>query len=157
MPADISPRRLEAAISAAQQALATLGSEPDDQLRRDTIEGETEVFELMDRLAEQAIADKLLAERAADRAKRIEARADWNRDVLRKMLEALELNKLERPVFTASIAYRTKTIVTDQAALPADLLRTSPDMHAIARALKDGPVAGAELSNPAPVLTLRSA
>jgi hypothetical protein len=154
---DISPRRLEAAMSAAMQVKATLPDDDDTRLLIGMLEGETEVFELLDRLAEQAIADKLLAERATERAKRIEARAERSRDVIRKMLDALELQKLERPVFTASIGYRTKAIVTDQAALPADLLRTAPDMHAIARALKDGPVAGAELSNPSPVLTLRTA
>lgn len=64
--------------------------------------------------------------------------AGRSRDVIRKMLEALELTKLERPVFTALIGYRTKAIITDPSALPE-------------------PVSGAELSNPAPVLTIRSA
>jgi hypothetical protein len=143
-------------MSAAMQVKATLPDDDDTALLIGMLDGETEVFDLLDRLAESAIADKLLAERATERAKRIEQRAERSRDVIRKMLDALELQKLERPVFTASIGYRTKAIVTDQAALPADLLRTAPDMHAIARALKDGAVAGAELSNPVPVLTLRT-
>src|SRR5580765_515564 len=59
----ISPRRLEAAMSAAQQIKELLPYDDDNKLLIDTVDGETEVFTLLDRLAEAAIADKELAEK----------------------------------------------------------------------------------------------
>ena len=41
-----------------------------------SIEGETDAFELMDRIIEQVVADKALVESGKARLKRIEARAD---------------------------------------------------------------------------------
>jgi len=151
-----SAYQMEAAMSAALQVKATLSADGDDALLLGMLEGETDVFELVDKLAEQAVADKKLAEMASERAKRLEARASKNRDLILRMLEALEVRKLERALFTASVGYRTKAIVTDPEALPETLMRRSPDLHAVAKALKDGPVDGAELSNPTPVLTLRT-
>ena len=151
-----SAYQMEAAMSAALQVKATLSDDGDDALLLGMLEGETDVFELVDRLAEQAVADKKLAEMASERAKRLEARAARHRDLILRMLEALEVRKLERALFTASVGYRTKAIVTDPEALPETLMRRSPDLHAVAKALKDGPVDGAELSNPTPVLTLRT-
>lgn len=158
MPPSISPQRLMAAISAAQQVKELLPYDDDNKLLIDTVDGETEVFTLLDRLAEAAIADKELAERAAERAKRIAARAERSRDVIARMLEALDLNKVERPLFTASISHVRKPIVTDPALLPEAFMRHAPDMILIGKALRAGnTVDGAELGNDRPVLTIRTA
>src|SRR5438045_2374280 len=118
----ISPRRIEAAVSEAMQLLAELPGD-DERLRHDSLEGETRFFAVLDDLAELALADARLVELAQERIKRLEERAERHRDILRRMLEAVELSKAERPLYTASIGYRTKAIVTDRAALPDDLLR----------------------------------
>ena len=152
----ISPRRLEAAMSAVGQLKAELADRDDDMLL-DVIASETDALELMDRLAEQAIADKKLAEMASERAKRLDERAKRHRDVIRAMLEAMDLAKIERPLFTASIAHVRKPIVTDPALLPEAFMRHAPDMILIGKALRAGnTIDGAELGNDRPVLTIRT-
>jgi hypothetical protein len=155
MSTTVSPRRLELAMSTAQQLLAELPE--DDQLRLDTIEGETEAFELMDRITESVLADESLAELARARAKRLEERADHRRAIILQMLEALEMTKVQRPLYTASLSHRSKPIVTNADALPDDFIRQSVDLVALGKALRAGQtVEGAELSNPMPSLTLRT-
>lgn len=129
----------------------------DERLRHDSLEGETRFFAVLDDLAETALADKKLVELARERIKRLEERAERHRAIIARMMEVAELQKAERPTFTASVAYRSKAIVTDEKLLPEIYMRRSPDMHLISKALKDGALPGAELSNPAPVLTLRTA
>jgi Siphovirus Gp157. len=155
MSATVSPRRLELAMSTAQQLLAELPE--DDQLRLDTIEGETEAFELMDRITESVLADESLAELARSRAKRLEERADHRRAIILQMLEALEMTKVQRPLYTASLSHRSKPVVTNADELPRDFIREAVDLVALGKALRAGQtVEGAEMSNPMPSLTLRT-
>lgn len=151
-----SPFRITAAVSEAMQLLAQLPDD-DERLKHDSLEGETRFFAVMDDLAEAALADAKLVELARERIKRIEARAERHRDIIRRMLEIAEMAKAQRPLYSASVSYRSKPIVTDQSLLPEAFIRRSPDMHLIAKALKDSNrIDGVELSNPSPVLTLRS-
>ena len=152
-----SAYKLEQAMSAAMQIREMLGETEDEKLLADTIGGETDALEILDRMVEQALADEALVDRARERIKRLEARADRRRHIALQMMEAMGLKKLERALATLSVSYRTKPIITDASLLPVELLRTAPDMHAVAKALKDGPVPGAETSNAAAVLTLRTA
>ena len=152
---DISPRRLNAAMSAASRLISEL---PDDeQLRLDTIEGETDVMEILDAYVQEVVADEYLAEVARDRAKRLEARAERRRNIVCQMIEALEIrDPLQRPLYTASLAYRSKPMVLNADELPKDYVREAVDMIKLGKALHaDVRVPGAALSNPAPVLTLR--
>ena len=123
----------------------------------DTEAADADVFSLIDRIAEQAIADAQLVGMARERAQRLEQRAERHRGLLLRMLEALDTPKLERGLFTATISHHRKPVVTDAAAVPPDYQRQTPDMQAIAKALNAGKaVAGAELSNDQPRLTLRT-
>ena len=152
-----SPRRLMAAVSAAQQAIAAAGDRIDPQLRADTIEGESEALELMDRYADLVLADEHLASLARYKAIQLEKRAAAHRGVVERMLIALELSEpVQRTTYTASLTYRDTAIVTDRTLLPSEVLR--PDMRLIAKVLRDGqPVPGAELSNPQPHLMIKTA
>ena len=151
-----SPDRITRAMSEAQQILSGLSIEGDEQLLADTLEGETDIMRLMDRIAEIAIADKLLGELARGRAQRLEKRADAARDMLRRMMEELGLSKLERGTYTASVALGTpKPVAVDLSELPAEYVRHSPDTTAIGKALRAGQdVPGYVLGNPEPVLRL---
>ena len=120
-----------------------------------SIESETNALEMMDLVIEAVVADEQLVERGMARLKRIEARANRHRLILHAMMEQIA-EKVERPLATLSISYRTKPIVTDASRLPPELMRTAPDMALIAKALKIGAVPGAEVSNPAPTLTLHT-
>jgi hypothetical protein len=157
-----SPFAIERAMSAAMQLRAELidadGSiADDDALLLGMIEGSTDVMETLDRVVEASMADAVLAEMAAARAKRLAERKNRLRDLAARMIDALEVHgPIERASYTASISHRTKALVTEPSALPAHLLRTAPDMVAIAKALKAGPVAGATLSNAIPTLTIRT-
>ena len=145
-------------MSAAMQVRESLGTDEDNALILGMIEGETEAFALMDRLAEAAIADSKLAETAAARAKRIEKRAEAARDVIKRMLLALEIMApLERALYTASLLFRSKPVVTDPAAIPDEFMRSAVDMAKLGKALKAGEdIPGATLDNPAPTLSLRT-
>jgi len=149
-------------MSAAGQLRAELLAqdatiEHDDQLLLDMIEGSTDVMETLDRVIEASMADAVLAEMAAARAKRLEARKARLRDTAARMIEALEIKgPIERAAYTASISHRTKAILTDAMQLPEAFFRHAPDMVAVAKALKAGPVPGATLSNAIPTLTVRT-
>lgn len=154
-----TPRAIERAMSLAMQLremLKTESGELDEQLFADTIEGETDVMELLDRIIEWSIADRLLADTAKTRAKRLETRAEKARDLAQRMLEELGLDRLERATYTASIAAGPPSVVIeDPDEVPPAYLRTVPDKERIKRVLKAGePVPGALLSNERPVLRI---
>lgn len=144
-----------AAVTAAQQLNALLPA--DEQLKLDTIDGETELWDLCDRYAEMAIADKLLADQAAEKARQHKARMERHRQVILQILEAVGLDiPLRRALYTASITHKTKALVIDQTLLSRDFYRLAPDMDAIESALRAGrEVPGATLSNPEPTLLLK--
>jgi hypothetical protein len=150
-----SPKQIEHAMSAAMRCVAELGEIDDARLIGDTLEGETDVFDVMDQLAEQAIADDLLVERGQTRLKRIEARSARIRATLAEMLDTLSLRKAERAFYTASLNFHRKPIVTGD--LPEEYMRQTPDMRKLDRDLRAGKkVQNAELSNAEPRLTLRT-
>jgi hypothetical protein len=144
-------------MSAAMQLRAELGAIDDTQLLADTLEGETDIFTALDAIIEAASRDDALISAARERIKRLDARKDRLRATALQMLEALELLKIERPLYTASVSRITKAIVTDETALPPQFIRTAPDMIAINKALRAGEeVSGALLSNPTPSLRVQT-
>ena len=149
----VNPARLMEAVVAAQQAIE--GLPEDERLIAGTVEGETELFELMDRYAEAALADKALIQKAEERLDRIKARADRHQDVVRRILDAVGISKLQRPLYSAFFTHRTSVTVTDAAEVPEEYRR--PDKVAIGAALRRGDdVPGAVLSNAMPSLTLKA-
>jgi hypothetical protein len=145
-------------MSAAMEVISTLPDDEDHALLLGSLEGETDIMEVLDRVIESSIADKKLAELARERARRIEARADRTREIATRIVEALAISPIERPVYTASLTFPRKPLVTDEEALPAAYIRHAPDMIAIGKALRAGEtIPGAELKNPAPLLTIRTA
>ena len=149
---------IERAMSAAMEAISALPDDGDNVLLLNTIEGESDVLEVLDRVVEAAIADKKLAELARERAKRIEARADRARGVALQIIEALGVSPLERGVYTASVSYHRELGSLDESVLPEAFIRRAPDKIAIAKALRAGQeVAGASLGNNAPRLIIRTA
>lgn len=143
-----------------------LASYDDEELTLDMIEGETRLFELIDsimakRANDEAMAEALSSHVAAlnERKARFKHRADIRKALVLKAMEHADLKKLERPAYTASIKRNpAKVIVSDEAALPDDMLRVkkSPNLTAIKKALESGvTIAGATLSNGGQSLTVR--
>jgi hypothetical protein len=152
-----SAYRLQEAMSHAMQLIAEL---PDDErLRASTIEGETDALECLDAYAEQALADAALVKQARERAARLEARAQRNRAIVSAILQALQLKRTERALFTASLSQRTEVAeVATNEELPWEFTRISPDKVLIGKVLRGGErVPGYELqTKPDVTLTLRT-
>jgi hypothetical protein len=142
---------------AAQQAISALPDDGDNVLLLNTIEGESDVLEVLDRVVEHAVADAKLVELARERARRLEERAKRTRNVALQIIEALGVSPLERPVYTASVSYHRELGSLNEAELPDEWWRRAPDKIAIAKALRAGQeIPGASLGNDAPRLTLRT-
>ena len=149
--------QIERAMSAAMEVISTLPDDEDHALLLGSLEGETDIMEVLDRVVESSIADNKLAELARERAKRVEERARKSREIALKIIEALGISPLTRPVYTASLTYPRKPIVTDAMAVPDKFSRVSVDMVALGKALRAGEtIPGAELRNPEPTLTIRT-
>jgi hypothetical protein len=144
-------------MSAAQQVKQLLVGYSDEDLLA-SLESETDALELLDRFVEHALADKELAAKASERAARLKERAERSRDIIQRMMAALELTKLERSLATLSISQHRELQVIDEAELPDEFIRHAPDKVAIAKALRAGQdIPGATLGNAQPRLTLRTA
>ena len=100
-------------MSLAMQALTTVEDDAEDPqlVAAITDGGGGDILQILDRVAEMSVADRLLAEQASARADRLEARADKARDLIRRIMEALELQKLERPTYTVTMAEGPKSVV----------------------------------------------
>lgn len=137
-----SPTRIERAMSAAmqiRQILVDQGQQEDSELLHGMIEGESDVFAIIDTIAEQAIADKLLSEIAYGRGKRLKERAERCRDLILRMMGELELEKIERATYTASVGQSPGSIeITNRGEIPQYYLKSVPDTDAIKKALTDG-------------------
>lgn len=95
----------------------------------------------------------------AERKARLLRKAESMRATVLWAMQEVGLTKLPAPDFTASVsAGRPKVLITDPDALPDDacIFKREPSKTAIAAALAEGPVDGAEWSNPQPVLTVRT-
>lgn len=142
--------------------------ENDDQLLIDTIEGETNALDAVDRIltaigeAEQHQAVlKLREEEMANRRQRFDARAQSLRKTLCAWMGDVGLAKIERPEATISVLAGKPSVTYSEdfgAALPAQYLRTTtaPDKAAVRKAVLAGEtIIGATLSNAQPTLTIR--
>lgn len=163
-----SPYAVEQAMSAAQQLLASLGADAEDEaIRESALEGETDALELCRKIVRFAL-DSEAMEKAAkarvddliNRADRFAARAQSARETVKSMLEALNLPKLTDPEFTVSLRTGpSRPLVTDPELLEEEFVRVkkSPDLTAIGRAQEAGrQVRGATRSNGSLILTVRT-
>lgn len=139
----------------------------DDDLRADTLEGETDLYELLARLT--AVTLNAKAQEAAIKA-RVEAltqrrdaarnRQDRLRSLIQHLMGEAGLRKVTLPEATLSIGkVAPSVIITDEDQIPAGFVKveTRIDKAAIKAALKDGlEVAGACLSNGGESLTVRT-
>ena len=93
-----------------------------------------------------------------DRRSRLERKAESMKATVLWCMQELGMTKLPAPDLTATIgAGRPKVTVVDESAIPGSYFVTSRtlDKRALAAALADAPVPGADLSNGGAVLTVR--
>ena len=140
----------------------------DEQTLTDTVEGLTDLHEILTAIIRAAVTDEALANglkgRIADmqgRLGRLEDRASKRRQIAKDVMMELDLKKLTAPDFTASIRPGTPALmVIDEAAVPSiywEPREPRLNRQGLANDLKQGAeIAGVALSNPEPVLSVRT-
>ena len=164
---DYRIQREAEAAKALRDSLAKLG-EGDAELLLDMTEGETSLFECIDALLLRMASDKALVVGTdavvadlEERKRRIQKRIEFDRGLIEQAMSIAELQKIERPAATLSLAARAPSLrVDDEAAIPAEFWTAGApklERKALTEALKEGrPIPGAALSNAAPSLTVRT-
>src|SRR5664279_3993148 len=140
----------------------------DEQTLADTVEGLTDLHEIVQAIIRSALADEALTAalrcRIADmqgRLERLQDRASKRRQIAKDVMVDLDLKKLNAPDFTASIRPGTPSLmVIDEEAVPKIYWEPSEPRlrrQVLTSDLKQGEeIAGAALSNPEPVLSVRT-
>ena len=150
-----------------EAVLAEYGDDLDEQTVADTVEGLVNLHEMLSAIIRGALDTEAMVDaikaRAKDmqtRASRLEARAERFRQIVRDAMAEAHIHKLTQPDFTASLrAGQPHVTITDEQAIPESFLSYRPHINKreILDALKDGgEVAGAALSNPEMVLSVRT-
>jgi hypothetical protein len=140
----------------------------DEQTLADTVEGLSDVHEILGAIIRAALADQALATgldgrigEMQARRDRLQDRATKRRQIAKDVMVDLDLKKLSAPDFTASIRPGTPALmVIDEAAVPSiywEPREPRLKRQELANDLKQGAeIAGVALSNPEPVLSVRT-
>lgn len=141
----------------------------DEQTLADTIEGLTDLHEIVAAIMRSALIDEALVEglrrRVSEmkaRLERIEDRASKRRQIARDVMVDLGIKKITAPDFTLSIRPGTPSlVVVDEEAIPEAFFEPQKpklNRQALLNNLRRGdPIAGVALGNPQPVLSVRTA
>jgi hypothetical protein len=138
----------------------------DEQTLADTVEGLTDLHEIITVIIRSALADEALAtglkSRIADmqeRLDRLQDRASKRRQVAKDVMIDLDIKKITAPDFSVSIRAGLPLMVIDEAAVPSIYWQPSAPRlkrQELLSELKDGAaIEGVALSNPEPVLSVR--
>ncbi len=142
--------------------------EIDDQTLADTVEGLTDLHEILAAIIRSALEDEALATglkgritEMEDRLSRLRDRASKRRQIAKDVMIELDLKKLSAPDFTASVrAGMPSLLVLDEASIPSIFWEPREprlNRQGLTAELKQGvDVAGVTLSNPEPTLSVRT-
>jgi hypothetical protein len=140
----------------------------DEQTLADTVEGLTDVHEILGAIVRAALADEALATGLKcrlgdmqDRLSRLQDRAAKRRQIVKDAMVELDLKKIAAPDFTASIRPGLPALVVlNEDAVPKTYWEPGEPRlrrQVLAYDLKQGAeIEGATLSNPEPVLSVRT-
>lgn len=145
-----------------------LGEDFDAETFWDSLDGETDVLDIADRIISNMQADAALANAAkahadalAARAKRLGQREGAHKAALLTLLNATGQKKLERPAATVSRRSGSLSVrIVNEGDIPSQLCTvkttTAPDKAAIRKAIEAGEtIPGAELARGADGVTVR--
>lgn len=138
----------------------------DEELFKDTLEGNTNFIEVMDRLLSEMKDNETLAEATStrigklrERQTRLVHRAQFYRALIQRLMERTGMKTVALPEAKISVVNSPdKVIITDEAAIPEKLFRVTkePNKAAIKAAIKNGEdVPGASLSNGGTTIQVR--
>lgn len=167
MARDFTREEIERQAIAAKSLIAEISSD-DDELNHDMVEGETNLFEAIERALEEIQECEVIIAGVADMAKRLsdrKTRATKRAERLRGLIDqAFQMAELKSHVFPCATittkAVPPKVIVSEESEIPSEFFKPQPpklDMAALKDALKSGPVAGASLSNGGTTIQIRRA
>jgi hypothetical protein len=151
-----------------KQQLVAAYPDIDEETLADTLEGITDLHEMIAAVIRSALVDEALKaglrfrlDEMKRRLSRIEERAGKKRQLALNAMSEVGLSKLEQPDFTASARAGTPSlVVVAEEAIPQPYWRPQPpklDRQAVLSELKRGDgIPGAQLSNPKPVLMVRT-
>jgi len=140
----------------------------DEQTLADTVEGLTDVHEILGAIVRAALADEAMVKGLKchladmqDRLSRLQDRAVKRRQIVKETMVELDISKLAAPDFTASVRPGMPSLVVlDEDAVPKTYWEPGEPRlrrQILAHDLKGGAeIAGATLSNPEPVLSVRT-
>jgi hypothetical protein len=140
----------------------------DEQTLADTVEGLTDLHEILTAIIRAALADEALAAglkgriaEMEERQARLQERAAKRRQIAKDTMVELDLKKLTAPDFTASIRPGMPALlVIDEAAVPSiywEPREPRLNRQELVADLKQGAeITGVALSNPEPVLSVRT-
>lgn len=161
-------RQKRAAVELAGMIRAQLGDDDSTStVVEDMVGGETDLFEIVDRIITEsleidALAEGLKSYKAAidARKSRYEAKSEKLRASVASVLSELGIKgPIRRPSFTLSVGVSPQSVqITDEDSLPFMFkkVKSEPDKKAIKAALETGQaVDGAHLSNGGPRLIVR--
>ena len=153
---------------AVRERIRTQDPDLDEQTLTDTVEGLTDLHEILAAIVRAALADEALAtglkSRIAEmqeRLERLQERATKRRQIVRDTMVELDLKKLTAPDFSASVRPGMPALlVIDEAAVPSiywEPREPRLDRQGLLAELKQGSeITGVTLSNPEPVLSVRT-
>lgn len=160
-----------AAEDVAREINALLADYPqladDEELFRDTLEGNTRFNEIMDRLLSEMRDNESLAEAAAqrigkirERQTRLTHRVQFYRGLMHRLLTLTGLKSVALVEAKVSVCKsQDKVIIIDESAITDEylIIKKEPNKTAIKKALKEGKsVPGATLSNGGETIMVRS-
>lgn len=140
----------------------------DEQTLADTVEGLTDVHEILAVIVRAALADEALANglkgriaEMQDRLDRLQDSASKRRQIAKEVMIELEIKKITAPDFTVTIRPGMPSLlVIDDAAVPSIYWQpVAPRLkrQELLTELKQGTeITGVTLSNPEPVLSVRT-
>jgi Siphovirus Gp157 len=139
----------------------------DEQTLADTVEGLTDLHEIVTAIIRSALSDEALASglksriaEMQDRMERLQDRASKRRQIAKDVMVEIDLKKITAPDFSVSIRPGLPALmVIDEAAVPSIYWQPSAPRlkrQELLSELKGGvEVEGVALSNPEPVLSVR--
>jgi hypothetical protein len=140
----------------------------DEQTLADTVEGLTDLHEIVAAIVRAALVDEALATglrgriaEMQDRLDRLQICAAKRRQIAKDVMVEFELKKINAPDFTVSIRPGMPALlVLDEAAVPSIYWQPSAprlNRQGLLSELKEGAdIQGVALSNPEPVLSVRT-
>ena len=153
---------------AVRERIRALDPELDEQTLADTVEGLTDLHEILAAIVRAALADEALATglkgriaEMQERLERLQERASKRRQIVKDTMVELDLKKLTAPDFSVSIRPGMPALmVIDEAAVPSiywEPREPRLDRQGLLAELKQGAeITGVTLSNPEPVLSVRT-